>query len=445
MRIRGLLLAGFVALLVAACTSDAAETTSTSSPTTTIAVTIRPTPPASVTIDASVDAVVGERLEALLEELKGDVEALRGLAFLDPPRVSIHGPDEFAARYGASVDGRIDAAGLDVDTGVLRLLGLLGPGQDLRGLLAEMSGDPIAAFYDPDAGELVASGATGELGPGERSVVVRELIQVLTDQYHRHSTRLGELAAAGRFDEMAALEALREADATYFQLVYLQELSDAERAAAAEVVARTPRNLPSVLGETLTLSAETGVAFVEALVTEGGIAEVDRAYGADPLTTEKLLHPPRYFAGEPVLEVAETAVEAPGYEVVDRGTLGAIGLRSLLSEALSPGVLTQTVDGWGGDAFATLMRGDQVAWVYMFRGDDENDAIEVAQGFLDHAEAVMGMAEPLTAGGGVEFAGTTEGEAEPYLFIDRLGDGLVVVVASEIDTGRSLRDQAVVP
>jgi hypothetical protein len=45
----------------------------------------------------------------------------------------------------------------------------------------------------------------------------------------------------------------------------------------------------------------------------------------------------------------------------------------------------------------------------------------------------------LAAGGGVEYPG------DPYVFVDREDDGLVVVVASSVDDGRRLADLAVIP
>jgi hypothetical protein len=72
----------------------------------------------------------------------------------------------------------------------------------------------------------------------------------------------------------------------------------------------------------------------------------------------------------------------------------------------------------------------------------------------------MGMAEPFAAGGGLEFVGlAAEGEAAsatedsategvpagPYVFVDRSRDGLVVVIATAVDAGRSLTAQVAAP
>ena len=426
-------------LLVVACTGGEVVPSTTPPTATTIGFAAVSTPPPVVEIDPGVDDAVADRLVTQLDGLKAEVEALRGLHFLDPPRIAVVTPEQLAARHGALLDTTYDRAGLDVDTQVLRLFGLLGQGQNLRSLLSDLSGEPVGALYDPAAHTLVVDGGTAELGPVERGVVVREMAQALTDQYHRVTARTAQLDRTGRFDESAALTALFESDASYVQLLYQQGLSEEERRRIAEAAAGVPTNLPPVLSEQLTLTAERGIGFVEELMRRGGTARVDAAYG-NGLTTEGMLHPERMLAGERPRDLPDIEVGLDGYRVVDNGSLGELALRSLLTEAMSPDLLTQTADGWGADeAFTLEGDGGEIAWVYAFKADSEDDAVEVAQGFLDHAAGVLGLANPVAARGGVEYTGG------PYMYVDREGDGLAVVIASSVEAGQELRDQAVIP
>lgn len=434
------LAAGIGALaLVVGCTGSEPGTSSTAVAPSAAEVSAQSTPPATVEVDAAVDGDVAERMLDALEDLKATVETMRGLAFLDPPRIRIVTAEQLATRHGAAVDAVLDGADVDADTRLLRLLGLLGSGQDLRALLAELAAETPAALYDPVAGTLVVGASADELGATARSVVVRGLVQALTDQYHRVTARTGNLTRMGRFDEAAALGALFAADATYFQLVYVQGLPEADRVAVAAAAPAPPSNLPSVLAEQLTLTAERGIAFVEAMVRHGGTGQVDAAYQASPLTTESLLHPERLLAGEPPRAMPATDLALDGYQVVEQGSLGEMGLRSFLVDALDPAILTQTADGWGADQSVLLFGGGHTAWVYSYRADSVDDAIEVAQGFLDHATGVLGLTAAVEARGGVEYVGG------PYVFVDREGDGLAVVVASDVAAGQILRDLVVIP
>lgn len=451
-----LLLVLIAALATAACDGAAADsTTTTSSTTTTIGVTVRTSGERTVTVGEDIDGGLAEQLETQLADLAAATEVLRGLSFLSPPKLVLLGQSEFPQRWEAFVDARLDPVALATDTRLFRTLGLLSPAQDLRALLRSIETGPVPAFYDGAAGEVVVAATQAELAPFAASVVVRALTEALIDQYHRATTRAAELQTSGRYDEAVALETLVTADALTTQLRYLEGLPDSTRvAAAAEAGASVMPESPPFLTAELSYPTEDGIAFVAALLDQGGLAAVDAAYG-ETLTTELVSHPVRYFAGEGVLSIEVPTVDLSGFGVDDSGSLGALGLRSLLTEAVPPGLLTQTVDGWGADVFVTLTDASDIAFVYVFRGDTVADTVEVAQAFLEHAAGVMGLAEPRAAGGGVEFIGpaAVEGEASgdgappegPYVFVDRDGDGLVVIVSSDAGAGRALVRQVEIP
>jgi len=456
-----------VALALAAaassCTDDTGgATTTTEAPPTTIGVTVRTTTDRAVSVGAGVDSGLAEQLEAQLAELQAKVEVLRGLSYLSPPQIVLLGEDDFSARRASFVESKLDPVALAVDTRLYRLLGLLSPAEDLNALLTDVSSSPVEVYYDDMIGEVVIAATVAEPGPVELSEIVAALTMALTDQYHHHASRAADLTAAGRYDEAEALTALASADALTSQLRYLEGLPDTARveaAAATDGFAQPPA--PEFLAGELAFPADTGLAFVTALLNRDGLAGLDGAYSADPLTTELVSHPERYLAGEGATPIEVPAIAVNGYELRDQGSLGELGLQGLLSAAAPPGLLTQTTDGWGSDAFVTLSDASDVAFLYLYRGDSADDAVEVAQAFLNHAAFVMGLAEPLAVGGGVEFVGLApvEGELEeptegngtaptvtgPYVFVDRSGAGLVVIVAGDVGAGRAIRDQVDVP
>lgn len=457
MALRRLLLLSLIAALVGSACTDAVDAppTTTSSTSTTIGVMVRTSSERAVSVGEDVDAALADQLETQLVDLEAATEVLRGLSFLTPAGFALLGEPEFAARWEASVEAGLDPALLAADTRLFRTLGLLTPAQDLRALLLSVVPSPVPAFYDGATGEVVVAATSAELSPFDASVVVRSLTQALADQYHRTAARSAELRAAGRYDEATALEALATADALTTQLRYLEGLPDSSRVVAAgETAAYAMPPAPRFLEGELAYPGDDGIAFVAALLDEGGLAALDEAYSAT-LTTELVSHPVRYLAGEGVSAVEPPAVEVPGFRMQDAGTLGELGLRTLLSEAVSPGLLTQTVDGWGADAFVTLTDASDVAFVYLFRGDSVADTVEVAEAFLAHAEGAMGLAEPLASGGGIEYPGPAPADGEtdeadvppggPYVFVDRNGDGLAVVISSDTATGRELVRQIEVP
>lgn len=440
-------------LVVAACTAaDPGTATTTASPTTTtIAVAIRSTAPSPVVVGEGVDDGAAAALAAEIERLRPVAESLRGLGFIGAPQIAILTPEAFSGRWAMSLDASLDAPALAVESRLMRLMGLVGPGDDLRAIIIRNVPEPLAAFYDAGAGELVVSASGPGLDGARQAEIVRHLVLMLTDQYHDHARRVAELRERGETDQANALAALAVADALYAELRFIDTLSGEEQHAVASAGVPVVSGPRFVVHE-LAFAGDAGVPFVARLLETGGTAELDRAYGVG-LTTESILHPMRFMAGEGVLELGTTDVAVDGYTLQHAGSRGELGLRSLLGSATIPGVLTQTADGWGADHEVLLSSVDDVAFGYVFRGDSADDAVEVAQAFLDHATFVMGMNEGLASGGGVEFVGVSAGEdgddgateeapvAGPYVFVDRAGDVLVVVIASDITAGRELRSQ----
>ena len=103
------------------------------------------------------------------------------------------------------------------------------------------------------------------------------------------------------WDEDLALNALIEGDATVAMEQYaamspdLEEPWDAYRAERAE---GTDDRLPDGLGKEYAFPYEAGVAFVEAVLAQGGWEAVNEVYSRPPTTTEQILHPDKYLAGE---------------------------------------------------------------------------------------------------------------------------------------------------
>lgn len=153
------------------------------------------------------------------------------------------------------------------------------------------------------------------------------------------------------------------------------------------------------------------------------------------------MHPKRYVSGEQVLEIEAVDVELDGYEIHEGSSHGEWGIRLLLSEADVPGTAAQAANGWGADSYQVLHDADDVVMAMTYKGDTEDDAFELTDAFIAHATETMGMGEGEGSGGGLVFAA----EDGRYAFIDRIGDGLVFVVATDAAAGEAVRSQIRVP
>jgi hypothetical protein len=412
-------------------------TTVAQSPATTTTV---PAPSSTTTqLAEGVDAAAAAAKEGEVRALLPEVEALRGLPFLVEVEVASATPEGVLARIESEVDRLLPAA--EHDAAVYELLGLLDPGSDPGAVLTALYAVATPAYYDAAAHELVVDAAWGDWSPYDTSIVVHELIHALGDQHFRYGASIDGLADRGG-DALQAFQALTEGDATYFQLLYLQRLAPELQVAAAEAALgrRLPAGVPEVILEDLGFVYQSGVTFVERLIAEGGIAAVDRAYVDPPSSTEQILHPERFEGGEgPRATVEQVDVELAGYQGSPVTSLGEWRLGLVLDEVLTKGQLAQAADGWSGDAVKVFDNGADRALAYVLAAASDDDAIEVTQAIVSYARDVLQLGDGVDASGGILFDSST------FLFIDRIGDGLRLIIADDASAGAELMGAVRVP
>jgi hypothetical protein len=431
------LLACVLCGLVGACTSGATTTTAARSATTSTQGASATT--STTALPEGVDAGAAQAKRDEVAELIPQVEALRGLPFLVPLDVTVDTTEGIAARIDAELASMLPAARHDAE--VYELLGLLDPGSDPEGILRDLYETPTPAYYDASADELVVDAGWGDWEPYDAGIVVHELVHALGDQHFRIGATADQLAESGG-DQYQAFQALVEGDATYFQLLYLQSLSPETQAAAADAALdqTLPGGIPAVVQADLGFLYQDGVTFVEQLVASGGIAAVDRAYVDPPDSTEQILHPERYEGGESARQTREQVdVELTGYAGSPVVSLGEWRLGLLMDEALTKGQLAQASDGWNGDSVKLFDGGTKRALAYVFAAASDDDAIEVTQAIVSYARDVLHLGDGVDAAGGILF------DASPFFFVDRIGDGLRLIVADDEEAGRELMGAVRVP
>lgn len=440
-----------LSLFVAACTSSTDTTaatdpggSSTTATTTTSVPESSPTtlPPTTVAVSASegIPQDVVDELVDEIGELVRETEEVRGLPFLQAPAVAILDEEAFSQRVFTMLEEDLDEEELAVDGRLLQLLGMLDADTDYYTLILDLFTEQVAGFYDTDTQELVVPASTDGFSPLQRTVVVHELIHALTDQHFDLGDQLDEQYENGTGDDYASLQALSEGDATYFQFVYLEGMSPLQAVqAAAEALTIDTSVLDSVPGwmrADLTFPYDQGLTFVASQVDIGGIAGVDTAYLAPPVTTEQILDPSKYVGNELPVELPPLTVEVTGWDLYDEGSWGEWGLRMLFFDTLSPGMLTQTASGWGNDFYRVFSSGDDVATVIHYIGDTEQDAEEVANAFVVHLRKAMGAGGAVESGGGLLY-----NLGSIYGFVDRVDDEVIFVAATDKTVGADIRTQ----
>jgi hypothetical protein len=322
-------------------------------------------------------------LDALVAELSAFVADARGLEFREPVHATLLDDEAFAARVRE--DAVDDLAELEETKRVLAALGLVDPDVDLAAVLSNFLGQGVVGQYDPDSGELLVRGAA--LSPYVRITLVHELTHALDDQHFE----LDRPVLDDADDETGlAFGALVEGNAVRIEDVYRDSLSEDERAAADAEEMELGAGLdlsgvPRVVPELIAFPYVFGPAMVGALDESGGEARVDEAYVEPPVTSEQVLDPAGWLAGD-AEPVVVPPPEADG-EVFDQGVLGLWGIVLLLEEELGQRDAFDAAQGWGGDWYVAWRDGDETCVRATFVMDTADDLRELASGLDDWAAA----------------------------------------------------------
>ena len=224
----------------------------------------------------------------------------------------------------------------------------------------------IVGFYDFRSKALYVRGTT--LNPLVQSIVAHELTHALDDQYFdlKHVQSLGKNS-----DQSEAILSLIEGDARFVENSFSAALvparkaqQDAERAAyltdAASAAPVSDIPDPFVLELFALFPYELGSNFITALHGEGGPATIDAAFAKPPTSTLQILDPDGHFVEriDAVKVPAPSYPKSPGTKVIDRDTLGTLGLASVLAEGHPIDWNSEdVVSGWAGDSYVTTRAG----------------------------------------------------------------------------------------
>ncbi len=324
--------------------------------------------------------VGADPLQALVAELQPFVAEHRGLKFTHALKVTLLPEAQFRARVLALA--KEDDAELVRTGNELRALGLIKPGVDLVKARDELLGAAIVGFYDPETDELVVRGA--RLTPYLRTTLVHEITHALEDQNFDIDRPEYEKAE----DEASiGFSALAEGDALRVEEAYRSSMSrrDREDAAAEERKAASridPKDIPLILSQLLVFPYTEGPLLVSALLKAGGQARLDAAFRKPPTTTEQVMHPDKFLAGEAPKPVADPAADAA---TIDKGVMGELLLKLVLATVLPAATAARTAAGWGGDRYVAWTQGEQTCIRVAYVMDTAADLQELRSGLTQWA------------------------------------------------------------
>lgn len=307
-------------------------------------------------------------LAADLCELAAFVEDARGRPFQFFPVIELQANDQFDAGLLADFDE--DSGDLEVAGDVMRSVGLIDPDDDLVALIRETLEIGVVGYYDPETKGLVVRGSEFDLF--SKLVLVHELTHAHDDQW----IGLDRPELEERDDEQEfGFSALVEGNASRVEDLWRSSLSTDDQRELGELeqsvlsADELDRYLAIPIFVLLVQASPytDGLTLVEAIYEDGGEQAVTEAFENAPRTSELVLHPEKYLAGEAV--ELQPKPPAPQPEI-DSGVFGELSIRHWLGYDAG--------EGWGSDAYVTWRDGDKACTRIDITADSNRDAEELA-------------------------------------------------------------------
>jgi hypothetical protein len=431
--IRRLVLVLACALVLAACTPDAGDTTSTTGATdgttapdtttssTTAADTTTTLPEPTWEDLPGIDTLPAPVQEELLTLVRS-TEEIRGLRFQEPPTIVVVTDEELEARVRQQIEE--EAEDFPADEALYKLLGLLESDVNLQTMLTELYGEQVAGYYDGDTGELVVPMREEGFSVVQRATMVHELTHALTDEQLQFHTPYTAMLDEDRLDQASAYQALIEGDASMSELLYLQTLGQDELAEffaeALDIDTTALDASPDFIQDSLMFPYDSGLAWVQNHYLRDRWTTVNAAYAEMPGlpgSTEQIITPSDYERDLPAT-FETTAPPVAGYELERESVWGELGFRIMIDQVLGEDVGIDAADGWGGDYYAQWYDGQNAALLILFEGDTDRDTEELRSALLEYA--LQAVAE------------------EDYVWVEVIDGRLAFIAADQPPVGESI-------
>ena len=334
------------------------------------------------------------------DEVLGRVSAIRGLHPTEPIIPQFKTREELAAFLKEDLEEDLDEVQKVQE--VLRLLELIPADADLTELILELYSEQVVGFYDSGEEELFLIGEQqDELAVQDEITLAHEFVHALQQQHYDIDSLLE--SAEENADAASALRALVEGDAVVTELQYSSQHITRERIQAYLNGAADGFSVfdssPYFLQQDLLFPYVEGLTMVFALRAPLAWDGVDNAYSRPPASTEQVLHPEKYVAGEaPEVVVLPDAAAAmgEGWEEVYGNVMGEFFLRTYLETRLGQGTAGPIAQGWGGDRYALLSGpAGEYALASLIVWDTAEDAVEFYEAMGDSesvaADSFLGL------------------------------------------------------
>ncbi len=320
-------------------------------------------------------------LKQAVQQMMPAVERATGLKFKHRPVVLRRSRTQVRGYVIHKFDADLPPAELQGAQAAYRLFGLIPDSLDLRKTMVDLLTEQVAGYYDPDSNALYIP---ADIDPVQvRLVISHELVHALQDQYLDLDSLIQQKQ---QNDRRTAAQSILEGQATLAQILVLMPEQKIEslpnfwqlRAALGKQQEQMKifAQAPLWLRESLIFPYLGGAEFVRWFEREHAGKQ---PFGAlMPTSTEQILHPFRYAAGDRPRGLVFETLPQDGVRYEDG--LGEFEIRLLFAQLLgdeTEAALLAT--SWAGDRYQVLGRNsDVLVWYTVW--DEQTGADRFAKG-----------------------------------------------------------------
>ncbi|HWV24656.1 MAG TPA: hypothetical protein VNZ58_10745 [Thermomicrobiales bacterium] len=322
--------------------------------------------------------------QSTYDRIENEMQDIRQLELLHPLDISIQTRDELRQTLLESIEQDYPEDAQQRDQRVMELFGFIEPGTDVGQLQIDLLGEQVAGYYDPEtkAMVVVSDGSGDQMSASDEITFAHETVHALQDQ-HFDLIGVQDSATLDADDQYLAITALIEGDASLGQVQYMvahPALVIRLQSEMTDFDSTILDNASPFISGTLLFPYDQGLTFVTALYDEGGWDLVDQAFTNLPQSTEQILHPGKYLAGEaPIPVTVNDPLPALGddWHIIDVNTLGEYIIQIFLDTGeVRPSTAQDAAEGWGGDQYVVAGTDDDTALIWTTEWDSEKDAEE---------------------------------------------------------------------
>ena len=356
-----------------------------------------PAPTRTPTEIPTMSADVVGRMDALQER----VAALRGLEVKADFRRYLIQSGEAERTLKSLVSSQDYLSNLQDQTRSLVALGLVKPSNDLTKFRLNQLIDNLGGLYLPWLKQILVLSDGFNHGV-EHLAFVRAFDRALLDQHYNIDLLHIYPGCVGDAQRCAAIRALVDGDAALLGAQWLTQASSEDRLDIQRFtppIGLLPEISPSAyVTRELSFPRTAGLAFVQYLYERGKWPAVNRAYTNLPQSTEQILHPEKYLAGEKPFVVAAppltNSLEAD-WRLIDDNVLGEWTTHLILSSGVDPAtrlpddVASRAAQGWRGDHYRIYVNNanSQIVLAAQWVWDTQGDADEFKAAMSSYLDA----------------------------------------------------------